>query len=318
MIQENLCLEGGSELVYSRGRSGADWLWHELLQCVDDIQLWSEQCAGGRCVRGRRRLQTRASGDLRPAQPSSSGGHFHSFGDGRFPGTNSRLAGAVDVTGWAFDNVAVSKVDVYVDGGLAGTAIYGGPRPDVANTFPNVPTTIGYSFSLDTRLNAECRSTNVATWLLRAPRNRSPSQWPGMARSSTSAGLRGWKWHRRSCLGSARERWRAGSGGSATATADAGPAPVSALRALEETDCDRWSRATRAGSCHPESAASAIRESAPATSPAAVYSHDLLQLAVRGQQARLGSQGRLPGPLIGFIGPILHAPTMAGHFSADC
>jgi hypothetical protein len=26
------------------------------------------------------------------------------------------------------------------------------------------------------------------SWLLRAPRNRSPSQWPGMARSSTSAG----------------------------------------------------------------------------------------------------------------------------------
>ena len=67
------------------------------------------------------------------------------------PPPNSQLAGGVDVTGWAFDNVAVSKVDVYVDGGLAGTATYGGSRPDVANDFPNVPAAIGYSFSLDTR-----------------------------------------------------------------------------------------------------------------------------------------------------------------------
>jgi len=67
------------------------------------------------------------------------------------PPPNSQLAGGVDVTGWAFDNVAVSKVDVYVDGGLAGTATYGGSRPDVANDFPNVPAAIGYSFSLNTR-----------------------------------------------------------------------------------------------------------------------------------------------------------------------
>jgi hypothetical protein len=67
------------------------------------------------------------------------------------PPPNAQLAGAVDVTGWAFDNVAVSKVDVYVDGGLAGTATYGGSRPDVANDFPNAPAAIGYRFSLDTR-----------------------------------------------------------------------------------------------------------------------------------------------------------------------
>jgi len=34
---------------------------------------------------------------------------------------------------------------------LAGTATYGGSRPDVANTFPNVAAAIGFTFSLDTR-----------------------------------------------------------------------------------------------------------------------------------------------------------------------
>jgi hypothetical protein len=46
--------------------------------------------------------------------------------------------------------------------------------------------------------------------------------------------------------------------------------------------------------------------------------NDLLQLAVGGQQARLGPQGRLPRLLIGFVGSILRAPAMAGYFSAYC
>ena len=44
--------------------------------------------------------------------------------------------------------------------------------------------------------------------------------------------------------------------------------------------------------------------------------NDLLQLAVGGQPARLGPQGRLPGLLIGFVGSILRAPAMAGHLPA--
>src|ERR1700730_3196699 len=44
--------------------------------------------------------------------------------------------------------------------------------------------------------------------------------------------------------------------------------------------------------------------------------NDLLQPAVGGEQARLGSQGRLPGLLIGFVGAILRAPAMAGYLSA--
>jgi hypothetical protein len=57
----------------------------------------------------------------------------------------------VNLSGWAFDNVGVAEVDIYVDGVLAGTATYGGSRPDVASDFPHAPAGIGYGFSLDTR-----------------------------------------------------------------------------------------------------------------------------------------------------------------------
>jgi hypothetical protein len=73
------------------------------------------------------------------------------FGVVDSPAPNSQVTGTTAVAGWAFDNETVSKVDVYVDGLLAGTATYGGSRPDVANDFPNAPAAIGYSFSLDTR-----------------------------------------------------------------------------------------------------------------------------------------------------------------------
>src|SRR5690349_4051492 len=54
--------------------------------------------------------------------------------------------------------------------------------------------------------------------------------------------FRGWRRHRRSGLGSAPERWHAASGGSAAAIADAAPAPVSALRALEQAAINRFVR----------------------------------------------------------------------------
>src|ERR1700688_229275 len=43
--------------------------------------------------------------------------------------------------------------------------------------------------------------------------------------------------------------------------------------------------------------------------------NDLLQLAVGGQPARLGPQGRLPGLPIGLVGSILRAPAMAVYLS---
>jgi hypothetical protein len=75
---------------------------------------------------------------------------FTPIGSVDSPTADAQLSGTTSVAGWAFDNVAVSKVDVYVDGELAGTATYGGSRPDVATAWPNAPAAIGYNFSLDT------------------------------------------------------------------------------------------------------------------------------------------------------------------------
>jgi hypothetical protein len=44
--------------------------------------------------------------------------------------------------------------------------------------------------------------------------------------------------------------------------------------------------------------------------------NELLQLHVVGKEAHLGSQGRLPGLVIGFIGSIERSPAMAGDLSA--
>jgi hypothetical protein len=66
------------------------------------------------------------------------------------PVPNAQLTGITSVAGWAFDDTAVAKVDIYVDDVLAGSANYGGSRPDVANDWPHAPTNIGFSFSLNT------------------------------------------------------------------------------------------------------------------------------------------------------------------------
>jgi Bacterial Ig domain len=75
---------------------------------------------------------------------------FTPFGSVDSPVPKAQLSGAINVAGWALDDVAVAKVDVSVDGVLIGTATYGGSRPDVANDLPNAPASIGYIFSLDT------------------------------------------------------------------------------------------------------------------------------------------------------------------------
>jgi hypothetical protein len=75
---------------------------------------------------------------------------FAPFGSVDSPTANTEVSGKISVSGWALDNVAVSRVGVYVDSRFAGTATYGGSRPDVASNWPNAPADIGYNFSLDT------------------------------------------------------------------------------------------------------------------------------------------------------------------------
>jgi len=66
------------------------------------------------------------------------------------PVPNQQLSGTFSVAGWAFDDTAVAKVDVYVDGTFAGTATYGISRPDIAQDWPNAPANVGFAFSLNT------------------------------------------------------------------------------------------------------------------------------------------------------------------------
>ncbi len=86
--------------------------------------------------------------DLKNTLPSSD--IFPPFGSVDAPVPNSQLSGAITVTGWAFDDAGVSKVEVLVDGAIAGSATYGTARPDVATVWPHAPTNCGYQFSLNT------------------------------------------------------------------------------------------------------------------------------------------------------------------------
>ena len=80
---------------------------------------------------------------------------FTPIGSVDSPAPSAQLSGTTSVAGWAFDDTAVSKVVIYIDGVLAGTATYGGSRPDVASDWPHAPSAIAYSFSLDTTKYAD-------------------------------------------------------------------------------------------------------------------------------------------------------------------
>lgn len=75
---------------------------------------------------------------------------FTPLGSVDAPTRNAHLSGTTSVTGWAFDNVQVSSIDIFVDGRPAGHATYGSPRADVSKKWPHAPTDIGFRYSLDT------------------------------------------------------------------------------------------------------------------------------------------------------------------------
>ncbi|HET7712529.1 MAG TPA: hypothetical protein VFL80_11415, partial [Thermoanaerobaculia bacterium] len=61
-------------------------------------------------------------------------------------------SGSFPVSGWAADTDGVARVDVYMDGGILQSAMYGDARPDVGNTFPDFPGALysGYIANIDT------------------------------------------------------------------------------------------------------------------------------------------------------------------------
>jgi len=66
------------------------------------------------------------------------------------PQPSSTLAGLTLVSGWAFDDVQVAKVEILIDGVADGTADYGLSRPDVQVAYPSSPVDVGFTYSLDT------------------------------------------------------------------------------------------------------------------------------------------------------------------------
>jgi Putative Ig domain/Fibronectin type III domain len=75
------------------------------------------------------------------------------FGVIEVPDFRATLNNTASGSGWALDNVGISKVEVLIDGQKAGDAIYGLSRPDIAavwgTAFPDTGHS-GFSFALDT------------------------------------------------------------------------------------------------------------------------------------------------------------------------
>ncbi len=83
-------------------------------------------------------------------QAASALDAFAPFGATDVPAPASTLSGTTTVAGWTFDDGAVAKVEVLVDGKSDGMATYGSARQDVANAYPHAPLNVGFSYSLDT------------------------------------------------------------------------------------------------------------------------------------------------------------------------
>ncbi len=75
------------------------------------------------------------------------------FGVIEVPDVRATLNGTASGSGWALDNVGISRIEVLIDGQNVGDAIYGLSRPDIAavwgNAYPNTGHS-GFSFALDT------------------------------------------------------------------------------------------------------------------------------------------------------------------------
>jgi hypothetical protein len=67
-------------------------------------------------------------------------------------GGTYNASGSFPVVGWAADSDGIDRVDVYVDGGILQSAMYGDARPDVSNTYPDFPAALfsGYVANIDT------------------------------------------------------------------------------------------------------------------------------------------------------------------------
>lgn len=79
------------------------------------------------------------------------------------PRNGSTFYDSVVISGWALNASGTSQVNVLVDGNPAGTAAYGGYRPDVNNIYPGFPSGNYSGYSLTVSLGAAVPGTHRIT-----------------------------------------------------------------------------------------------------------------------------------------------------------
>lgn len=82
---------------------------------------------------------------LRPTLPTTD--VLPPFGALDEPRAGATVGGLVSVAGWAIDNVAMARIEIFLNGKLLGNAQYGLPRPDVANVYPGLPGSPNFGFA---------------------------------------------------------------------------------------------------------------------------------------------------------------------------
>ncbi len=84
-------------------------------------------------------------------------GNEGSFGYIDNPENGEQTSGVTEVTGWVLDREGVGVVQVFLDGQLQGSAIYGLPRGDVSTLYPGYPDSAaaGFRYLLDTRVTSD-------------------------------------------------------------------------------------------------------------------------------------------------------------------
>ncbi|MFF0827407.1 Ig-like domain-containing protein [Brevibacillus sp. NPDC003359] len=86
----------------------------------------------------------------------SESGSLVAKGQMDIPKEGTVIGGTTTIQGWILNPSGVSKIEVLVDGQLQGTAVYGGPRPDIFAMYPHYQNAnAGFQYLLDTSLFTE-------------------------------------------------------------------------------------------------------------------------------------------------------------------
>jgi len=85
------------------------------------------------------------------APKSNSGKPKLPFGGINSPASQQKISGRIDVVGWVLSEAGIESVSLYVDRSFLSDCTLGAARPDVAQTYPQIPNNnnAGWTASLD-------------------------------------------------------------------------------------------------------------------------------------------------------------------------